>query len=312
MKILVTGGSGMIGKHLKNTVHANRDHDTWTFLSSKDCDLRDQQAVSNLFQREQPDKVIHLAANVGGLFKNIDHNATMLIDNVRMNINVVEACVQYNIKRAIFVLSSCVFPSKPTKFPMTESMIHESEPHDSNRGYAYSKRLLLTLTSIYREQHDKDFICLTPVNMYGPYDNYHLENSHVIPGIMRRMHETHVIGKDSFTAYGTGAPLRQFLYAGDFAQIIYRVLYDYSFEHGHMICSSSTEISIAELTYLIADTVGYPKDHILYDTSKSDGCMKKTVSSDLFKQTYPDLYQNLVPLQKGLQDTYQWYLHRNN
>ena len=232
MKILVTGGSGMVGMNIQFTqqcIDMMKDDD-YIFLSSKDCDLTNKTEVDNLFATGHFDRVIHLAAKVGGLYKNMSSNCEMLIHNMRMNMNVLEACNKYNITRAIFCLSSCVYPAEPCGFPMTENMIDASPPHHSNEGYSYSKRMIKVLCDHYNKDFGREYICLSPVNLYGPYDNYNLKNSHVIPGLVHRMSNfvEHKKRKpessNTFDVYGSGKALRQFLYAPDFAQIIIQFL----------------------------------------------------------------------------------------
>ena len=166
IKVLVTGGTGMIGRNLKDIIDKN-SLDTYVFLSSKDGDLRDLSQVKSIFDKYKPEKVIHLAANVGGLYKNMKYNMEMFRDNVRINENVLQCCHEYNVNKAICCLSSCIYPINPSKFPMDETMIHESPPHSSNEGYAYSKRMMELQCRNYNNQYGRKYICVIPVNLYG-------------------------------------------------------------------------------------------------------------------------------------------------
>lgn len=298
--ILVTGGSGMVGRTLKDLI--NNDINKWIFLSSKDCDLTYRDQVNKLFEEIKPDHVIHLAANVGGLYKNIRERVSMFKDNVRMNENVLEACNNYGIQKAIFCLSSCIYPHKPSKYPMDETMIHDSEPHPSNEGYGYSKRMMELQCRSYNKQFNRQYICLIPVNLYGPYDNFNLEDSHVIPGLIHRL----LLAKknnENFQMYGTGKPLRQFIHSKDFCKILIKCL-NTDIKKNTVICSDG-EISIKDLTLLIAKKIGYDLNKISNDESKSDGCLRKTVKSIYFDKLFPDF--KYMKLEVGIEDTISWF-----
>ena len=300
-KIIVTGGSGMVGKSLKDIVENDKNHE-WIFLSSNDCDLRDINSVFEIFNKIKPYYIIHLAANVGGLYKNLKEKVSMFKDNIRINENVLEMCNKFNVQKGIFCLSSCIFPYKPSKYPMDEYMIHESEPHPSNESYGYSKRMMEVQCRNYNEQYGRQYICLIPVNLYGPYDNFNLDDSHVIPGIIHRMY-TNIKNDKDFTMYGTGKPLRQFIYAYDFSNIIINILFKY--EDTKPIICCDDEISIKNLTFMIAKIFKYDNSKIHNDTSKSDGCMIKTVDNTYFKQLFPEF--KYTTLEDGLYKTIEWF-----
>ena len=224
MKICITGGTGMVANYIKDAIKEMYSEHEFIFLSRLDCDLRRREKVLLVFSVYKFDYVIHLAAAVGGLYKNMNDNIGMFSDNIKINENVLEACHKNNIKRGIFCLSSCVYPANPSHFPMDESMLHESQPHPSNEGYSYAKRMLEMQTRQYNKAYGYEYICVTPVNMYGKYDNFSLQDGHFIPMIMHRFFQElsyrHYNPGGKFEAYGSGMPLRQFLYAGDFAKII--------------------------------------------------------------------------------------------
>ena len=229
MRIVVTGASGLVGSYLKQIVNKNYKDHTFIYLNKSkndqfSIDLTDKQAVDTFFSKNNFDYIIHLAANVGGLFKNLKNNAKIFSDNIRMQENILEACNKYNIQRGIFCLSSCIYPADPSKFPMTEKMILESDPHYSNRGYAYAKKMLYIQCQNYNKDFNREYICVAPVNMYGKYDNFSLSDGHFIPSIMHRFH----LNKNNkeLIAYGTGNPLRQLLYAEDGANIMCLLLFN--------------------------------------------------------------------------------------
>jgi GDP-L-fucose synthase len=305
MITVVTGGTGMVGKCLQEIIKKNKElnENDFIFLSSSDCDLTNITQVEELFKRIKPNYIIHLAANVGGLYKNLREKTQMFKDNVRMNENVLEMANKYNVQRGIFCLSSCIFPHNPSKYPMDESMMHESEPHPSNQGYGYSKRMMEIQCKNYNEQFKREYLCLIPVNLYGPYDNFNLEDSHVIPGLIHRFYKNKQ-DNSSFQMYGTGKPLRQFVFSYDFSELILKFLFEYSGDKTSIICCND-EISINELTMLISRLSNYDTNKITCDLTKSDGCMKKTVDGSLLKQIYPEFKFTSLPI--GLEKTIKWF-----
>ena len=209
-KILVTGGTGLVGKAIQKYSDFIETGYEYIFLSSKDCDLTSYNETRLLFEREKPDYVIHLAANVGGLYKNMNYKVDMLEKNVTMNSNVLKCSHEIGVKKLIAVLSTCIFPDKTT-YTIDEEMLHNGQPHHSNDAYAYAKRLLEIHCRAYREQYNDNFVCVIPTNIYGEYDNYSLENGHVIPSLI---HKCYLAKKNSedFIVLGSGKPLRQFIY----------------------------------------------------------------------------------------------------
>jgi len=304
MKVLVTGANGMVGRCLQDLVDSHdQTFKDWIWVSGRrECDLTIMNEVEDIFHRHKPDTVIHLAAAVGGLFLNQQQNAKMLRDNVLINTNVVDCCHRHNVQKAYFVLSSCIFPAEPSYFPMTEDMIDEGRPHPSNEGYAYAKRLMWSMVKHYRQDYGLDYHCLIPVNLYGPYDNFNPLAGHVIPGVMYRFHD----GTD-LTCWGTGQPLRQFLYAPDFVKIIYTIVNEGPRFDCDMICAGN-EISVWDMCIMLSEITGHNADTLQNDPGYTDGCMKKTVSDALFRRLYPELGRNMVPLREGLSRTYKWYL----
>jgi len=328
-KILVTGGSGMVGRTLEKYIiqlyskmpMSDRQKlkiPEYHFISSKDCDLRNKDSVEKLFYENNYTHVIHLAAKVGGLYMNMKANVEMLMENLHINMNIIEMCHKYNIQRGIFCLSSCIYPIHPPSFPMTEDMLCASEPHHSNEGYAYAKRMLYIMCKHYNKQYKREYICLSPVNLYGPYDNYHLKDSHVIPGLTHRMYLTREnkapytneqTNNGQFTVFGSGKAQRQFLFAPDFASIIHKILWNTSIgksEHTSFfnICDER-EYEINKVVNSISEHLDFEKKNIYYDTSYSDGCIKKTVSNARFRSFYPDY--KFVQLHDGLKITTDWF-----
>jgi GDP-L-fucose synthase len=208
--VLVTGGTGLVGNALRSVVAADpsEEHAIWIFLGRKDCDLTDAVATKALFERLKPTHVIHLAARVGGLFANLTSNLQFYEDNMRINDSVLAACVTHRVK-LVSCLSTCIFPDK-SAYPIDETMVHNGPPHASNEGYSYAKRMLEVHSRLCRTAFGLDFVTVIPTNVYGPYDQFNLSQSHVVPGLIHKcylakLHSTPLI------VGGTGKPLRQFM-----------------------------------------------------------------------------------------------------
>ena len=306
MNILVTGGNGMVASCIKDLQNMY-PNDSFFYMTRNQCDLSSDKSVNDFFNNStiKYDYIIHLAAKVGGLFMNLNSNIEMFSENIRINENILKACHKYNIKRGIFCLSSCIYPCNPSRFPMDETMIHESPPHPSNEGYAYAKRMLELQCRQYNKAYGTQYICVVPVNLYGPYDNFNIENGHVIPSIMHRFHKEKTKDTREFIAYGTGNPLRQFLYAPDFAKIICNILFDKNSQNIKPIICCNKEVTIKEMVETLGKTMNINVDDIKWDETKSDGCMKKTVDNTQLLKLYPDF--NFISLQNGLQITYKWF-----
>ncbi len=304
MKVLVTGGSGMVGRCLQDIINTNKyDDNEWKFISSADCNLTDHNQVDTFFKTHKFDSVIHLAACVGGLYKNMKDNLNMFHNNIKMNMNVLKACHNNNINTCIVILSSCIFPAQPSKFPMEEYMLHDGKPHESNKGYAYAKRMMQVECEMYNEQYNRNYICLTPVNLYGPFDNYSLTDGHVIPMLIHKFYN------NNFEIYGTGIAKRQFLYAPDFAKIILLTL-SLKLKDKMIICCNDEEHSINDVITLVCQNF-ILNNHkfnpiIKFNNNYSDGIIKKTVSNKYFKTIFPKF--RFTPLKDGLFCTINWFI----
>jgi len=307
--IVITGGTGMVGKCIKEYIEKSpyNPQIKATFLSSRDLDLTKRNDVLEYFKNNDHEYIIHLAANVGGLYKNMAGNIEMFGSNIKINENVLEACHLNNINRGIFCLSSCIYPANPGKFPMDETMIHEGPPHSSNEGYAYAKRMLEMQCRHYNNSFNREYICVVPVNLYGPYDNFNLRDGHLIPMLMHRFHLSKKY--DVVSAYGTGKPLRQFLYAPDFAKIIIKILFEYV-ETSPIICCTDKEYTIKELVLKVMDTMNMDHEKLTWLTDKSDGVMKKTVSNKKLMKLFSNL--EFTSLDEGLKHTYDWFVINYN
>ena len=293
MKILVTGGSGLVGYSLKKI------KPDYIYLSSKDCDLTNYKNTYDLFKKHKPTHVIHLAAYVGGLYKNMKQKVDMLEKNTIMNINVLKICHELNIDNVISCLSTCIFPDK-TNYPIDESMLHNGPPHHSNDAYAYSKRLLDTLSKSYREQYNRNYICIIPCNIYGENDNYSLEDGHVIPSLI---HKAYLSKKNNlpFIIKGTGKPLRQFIYSQDLSKLIIWCLENYK-DKESIILADNKEYSIKYIGEIIAKNFNI-KD-IKFDNNFSDGQYKKTADNSKLIKLYNF---NFTDINNGLKNSCEWF-----
>ena len=301
--ILVTGGSGLVGCALQRTLQCT-EHENYkyTFVSSSDYDLTSMAETRKMFEKHSPNYVIHLAACVGGLYKNMNNKVQMLEDNVDMNSNIVKCCHIYKVNKLIACLSTCIFPDKTT-YPIDETMIHDGPPHHSNDAYAYAKRMLHIQCKAYREKYNDKFICIIPTNIYGPNDNFNLEDGHVLPSLIHRCYLAKEKGID-FEVKGTGSPLRQFIYVDDVADLIMWTLKNYDDESLILSVPEKDEVSIREVATSIAEKFDYA-DRIVFDDSFSDGQYKKTSDNSLLMNKIG--YYKFTTLEDGLTDTVSWF-----
>lgn len=307
IKVLVTGGSGLVGHAIQN-IQFNYQKYRFVFATSKECDLTKYEETYNYFKQIKPDYVIHLAANVGGLYKNMNHKLTMLDDNMNMNMNVLKCCHLFNVKKVVSCLSTCIFPDKTT-YPINEDMLHDGPPHHSNDAYAYSKRLLDIYSKMYREQYGKQFICVIPTNIYGAHDNYHLENAHVIPALI---HQCYLAKKENrpFIVRGDGSPLRQFIYSKDLAKLLIWTLDTYS-KCDNLILSvgEEAEVSIGCVAEEIANAMEFPND-IVFDTSYANGQYKKTADNSKLMEELKNTEETFTftSLSQGIKESVSWFI----
>ena len=303
MKVLVTGGTGLVGSALKS-ISGDYENYTFFFLSSKDCDLTNYEKTLNLFQRIRPEFVIHLAANVGGLFKNMNQKVEMYEVNTLINLNVLKCAHEVGVKKCVSCLSTCIFPDK-TEYPIDETMLHNGAPHSSNDCYAYAKRMLEVHSKAYKEQYGDNFVCVIPTNIYGPVDNFSLEDGHVIPALIHKCYLAKESGED-FVVRGTGSPLRQFIYSTDLAKLMMWVLEKYE-EDGSIILSvgEKDEVSIKDVAMEIGRAFDY-EDRIVFDTTFSDGQYKKTADNHKLMNLIGDF--EFIGIEEGIKRSVKWFV----
>lgn len=300
-KILITGGRGLVGTAIKNIV----ENDTnYHFTNSSEADLSQYQSCYDLFKKHQPTKVIHLAANVGGLFKNIDEKVDMLEHNIQINLNVVKCSHLFGVKRFIGCLSTCIFPDK-VLYPIDETSLHDGPPHKSNYGYAYAKRILDVQSKAYRDQYNDNFICVIPTNIYGKNDNFNLENAHVIPALI---HQCYLAKKNKkpFIVKGSGRPLRQFIYSIDLAKLILWTLEEYNGNANIALSvGPEEEKTIENIARIIAKCFDYEFE-LIFDTSFSDGQYKKTCSNKKLMENIETF--DFTSINIGIKETINWFI----
>lgn len=302
MKILITGGTGLVGSAI-NSISKNFPQYTFIFASSKQCDLSNWEQTIQYFKEINPDYVIHLAAMVGGLFKNMKSKVSMLESNLAINSNVLKAAHQVNVKKLIGCLSTCIFPDKTT-YPINETMLHDGPPHFSNDAYAYAKRLLEIQCRAYREQYGNNFVCVIPTNIYGPGDNFNLSDAHVIPALIHRCYLAKQ-SKTPFVIAGSGKPLRQFIYSEDLAKLFMWVLESYN-DNTSIILSvgEKDEVSIGYIGQLIAQSFDYDLN-IQFDETKADGQFKKTADNSKLIGLYGNF--EFTTISDGIKKSVEWF-----
>lgn len=302
--IIVTGGSGLVGRGIRSVVEADPNPDeTWVFLSSKDGDLLDRKSTRAIFDKHRPTHVVHLAAKVGGLFHNMRANLDFFRDNMAMNDNVLSVSHQFGVRKVVSCLSTCIFPDKTT-YPIDETMVHSGPPHDSNFGYSYAKRMIDVMNRGYREQHGATFTSVVPCNVFGPHDNFNIQDGHVIPGLV---HKAYLAQRDGtpFEIWGTGKPLRQFIYSLDLARLFVWALREYE-EADPLILSvdEADEVSIEAVSRMVLEASDF-KGEVKFLTDKADGQFKKTASNGKLRRYLPDF--EFTPTEVAVRETVQWF-----
>ncbi|XP_077439597.1 GDP-L-fucose synthase-like isoform X1 [Vanacampus margaritifer] len=307
MRVLVTGGSGLVGTAIRHVVKEERagyQGEEWIFLSSKDANLTSMKETQDVFRKHQPTHVIHLAAMVGGLFKNLKFNLDFWRNNIHINDNVLQAAHEVGVVKVVSCLSTCIFPDKTT-YPIDETMIHNGPPHESNFGYAYAKRMLDVHNRAYFQQHGRCYTAVIPTNVFGPHDNFSIEDGHVLPGLI---HKTYIAKKEGkpLVVWGSGTPKRQFIYSLDLARLFIWVLREYS-EVDPIILSvgEEDEVSIKEAADAVVQALDF-KGEVVYDNNKSDGQFKKTASNAKLRSYRPDF--RFTPFKQALKETCDWFV----
>jgi len=298
--VLITGGTGLVGSAMKNI---STDYNyNFVFISSSQFNLNLMSDTIKMFETYKPNYVIHLAACVGGLYKNMNNKVEMLEKNLMINYNVVKCAHDFKVEKLIGALSTCIFPDKTT-YPINESMLHNGPPHFSNDAYAYTKRMLEIHCKAYKENFGDNFICFIPTNIYGENDNYNLQDSHVLPALIHKCYLAKQNNTD-FIVRGTGSPLRQFIYSTDLAKLIMWTLENYN-DNIILSVSENDEVSIKDAAYIIAKAFDY-EDRLVFDTSYSDGQYKKTADNSLLMENNKNFV--FTKIEDGIKKTIDYFI----
>lgn len=273
-KIFVAGHRGLVGSAIKRELE-KKGYTNIVTRTHKELDLTDSKAVSKFFEAEKPDYVILSAAKVGGIQGNNTFPVEFFTENMKIQLNVITNAFKQNVKKLLFLGSSCIYPKNAPQ-PMKEEYLLSSKLEKTNEMYALAKISGLKLCASYNREYNTDYISVMPCNLYGLNDNYDTKNAHVLPMLVRRFHEAKEAGLKEVTVWGTGTPLREFMYAGDLAKaVVYLMENKSAKEIGEFInIGTGTEVTILELAQMIKKIVGF-EGELVFDKSKPDGTMRK-------------------------------------
>lgn len=303
-KVYVAGHNGMVGSAIVRVLES-KGFNNIIVRSSKELDLRNQSAVNSFFEAEQPEFVFLAAAKVGGILANNTYKADFLYDNLMIEANVIHAAHLNNVTKLLFLGSSCIYP-KFAEQPIKEESLLTDVLEPTNEPYAIAKIAGIKLCDAYRNQHGCNFISAMPTNLYGPNDNYDLNNSHVLPALIRKFHTAKINKEQSVTMWGTGTPLREFLHVDDLADACYFLMENFD-ESGHINVGSGSEVAIGELAEIIKEVVGY-EGEIVRDLSKPDGTPRKLMDSSMINALG---WKPQISLNQGIEDVYSNLSHQN-
>lgn len=307
-KIFIAGHNGMVGSAVLDNLTKNSYKNLLT-KTRRELDLTNQAEVNKFFGKERPDVVIICAAKVGGILANNIYRADFIYQNLQIASNLIHASHVYNVRKLINLGSSCIYP-RDAKIPITEDSLLTNVLEKTNEPYAIAKIAAIKLCESFFEQYKNNFYSIMPCNMYGPRDNFDLKSSHVLPALIRKVHEAKQSVSENVEVWGSGKPLREFLYVDDLAQAINYCLENvnaediYSKGISHVNCGSEDEVSILELTHLIQKVVGY-EGNIVFDISKPDGTYRKKMNNTHLSNIG---FTPKTSLKQGLEKTYAWYL----
>ena len=304
MKIYIAGHQGLVGSSLMRVAQKNKNYELIVRKRSE-LELTDCDQVIDFFAAERPDWVFLAAAKVGGIYANNTYPVEFLLDNLKVQNNVIEAAAKFNVSKLLFLGSSCIYP-KLAPQPIREDSLLTSALEATNEAYSIAKIAGIKLCNAYNREYEKNFLSVMPTNLYGPNDNYHLENAHVLPMLLRRFHEAKENNLNEVVVWGTGKPMREFLYSDDLADACFYLMENYNAsEVGDIInIGTGLDCTILELAALIKDAVGF-KGKIIFDQSKPDGTPRKLLDVSRINKLG---WKAKISLKEGLAKTYQEYL----
>lgn len=293
-KILVTGGNGLVGSAINADIKIGREFD-----------LIQQKDVIEMYRLHKPTHVIHCAGKVGGVGGNMRLKGDFFYENIMINTNVIEFARQFQVKKLLAFLSTCIFPDN-IDYPLTESKIHLGPPHLSNDAYAYAKRMSDIQIKAYREQYGLQYTSIIPTNIYGPNDNFSLSNGHVIPMLIHKLYLSEKNNTD-FVVWGSGKPLREFVFSKDIAKFSEWAIENYN-ESEPIIFTNSQEISIMDLVDLLVTEFNY-KGKVIFDSTKPDGQFRKPSDNTKLKSYLPNF--EFTPIEEGIKETVGWFIENH-
>lgn len=313
-RIFVAGHRGMVGSAIVRQLEQKADVDILTATRSE-LNLLDQTAVQSWFHQHAVDQVYLAAAKVGGIHANNEYPAEFIYENLMIEANIIHAAHQAGVQKLLFLGSSCIYP-KNAEQPMREEALLTGTLEPTNEPYAIAKIAGIKLCESYNRQYGRDYRSVMPTNLYGPHDNFHPENSHVVPALLRRFHEAKLAGAKEVMAWGTGSPMREFLHVDDMAEasVFVMNLDDATYQQhtqpmlSHINVGTGVDCTIKELTETVAEVVGF-EGNIVWDTTKPDGTPRKLLDVSRLKALG---WQASTPLNEGLQDAYQWFLENQD
>ena len=302
MKILITGGTSTIGKHLKSELSDA------IYLSSADCDLRDSAQTNAMFQQHKPDVLIHLAAIVGGIQDNIARPVEYLQDNLLINTNSIKAAYDAGTNKIIALSSTCAYPDISNRYPLVEEDVFVGPPAATNFGYAYSKRCMAALLECYNQQHSTKYCHIIPSNLYSELDSHKRERAHFVTALLHKIQAAEISGTSTIKLLGTGAPFRQFTYAGDVARIIKTMIQNDVYQSFNV--SNPEILTINQLAEITLQELGLSHWNIEYTNPELDGQYRKDVSINKLRTFFPDFM--FTPFANGIKKVYNSIISNTN
>lgn len=304
-KIYIAGHNGLVGSAIVRTLK-EKGYENIIQKTFKELDLRRQEQVEEFFEQEKPEYVFLSAAKVGGINANNVYPAEFIYDNLMIETNIIHSAYKNNVKKLLFLGSSCIYP-KYAEQPIKEEYLLTGKLEETNEAYAIAKITGIELCKFYRRQYGCDFISAMPTNLYGINDNFDLETSHVLPAMIRKFHEAKINNKSEVVIWGSGKPRREFLYVDDLADALIFLMNNYS-EESHVNIGTGEDLEIQELAEIVKEVVGYTGE-IKNDLTKSDGTPRKLLDVSLLNSLGWRYKTNLI---QGIKQIYNWYKSMKN
>tara|TARA_B100001287_G_scaffold42180_1_gene31294 strand:- start:52001 stop:52933 length:933 start_codon:yes stop_codon:yes gene_type:complete len=304
-KIYVAGHNGMVGSAICRKLNS-LGHYNLILKSSKELDLRDQKSVANFFSNEQPEYVFLSAAKVGGILANFTYKADFIYDNLQIQNNIIHHAYKTRVKKLLFLGSSCIYPRMSPQ-PIKEDYLLTGSLESTNEPYAIAKIAGLKLCQFYKEQYGCNFISIMPTNLYGINDNFDLNSSHVLPAMIRKFHEAKINKKPFVELWGSGKPMREFLYVDDLAEACVFLMNNYN-DSSLINVGTGKDLSILDLASKVKEIVNF-SGNIIWDKSKPDGTSKKLLDVSKINSLG---WKSKINLVEGIKRTYDWYVQNSN